>query len=164
MEELIQGMILDQKKKQENQNLYKTSTHLHWNLAKSSWMCDRYSKKWAIKTSSGKQNRTLARTSNVEGLRVGGLLWSGSEYSPDTSELFIWIMCRFTPKWAEKGTVGGKMTVFNFQLHWEEGGVKGTTDRKVREKYRYEMKKADRGVSDSLKTFWHFKPRAVSRQ
>lgn len=148
-----------------NQNLYKTSTHLHWNLAKCSWTCDRYSKKWAIKTSSGKQNRTPARTSNVEGLRVGGLLWSGSEYSPDTSELFIWIMCRFTPKWAEKGTVGGKMTVFNFQLHWEEeGGVRGKTDREVREKYRYEMKKADGGVSDSLKTFWHFKPRAVSRQ
>lgn len=149
-----------------NQNLYKT--HLHWNLAKCSWTCDRYSKKRAIKTSSGKQNRTLAGTSNVEGLLVGGFLWSSSEYSPDTWELFIWIMCRFAPKWVEKGTVGGRMTVFNFQLRWEERGneVREKTDREIKErdKYRYEMKKADGGVSDSLKTFWHFKPRAVSRQ
>lgn len=135
----------------------KPSTHLHWNLAKCSWSRDRYSKKWAIKTSSGKQNRTPARTSNVEGLRVGGLLWSGSGYSPDTSELFICVMCRFTPMWAEKGTVGGKMTVFNFQLHWEEeGGVRGKTDREVGEKCRYEMKKADRGVSDCRKNILTF--------
>lgn len=38
-------------------------------------------------------------------LGVGGHLWSGSEYSPDTPEIFIWIMHRFTP--SEQRSVQG---------------------------------------------------------
>lgn len=50
------------------------------------------------------------------------------------------------------------MTVFNFQLLWEEQGggeVRRKTDKgiKERDKYRYEMKKPDGGVSDYLKHF-----------
>lgn len=69
----------------------------------------------------------------LKGWGVGGRLWSGLEYSPDTSEIFIWIMCRFTPEWAEKCTVGGKMTGFNFQLY-SEGCSESEGGRKRRER------------------------------
>lgn len=98
--------------------------YMHLNLAKcGSWTCDRWWGKQAIRARSGKQNRTPAgKKQHYRAAGGRGRLWSGSEYSPDTSEIFIWIMCRFTPQWTVICAVGGKMIRFNFHHCWDGGG------------------------------------------
>lgn len=93
--------------------------------------------------------REQATLKGLAGGRVGvfEVAW---EYSPDTSAIFIWIMCRFIPKWAEgKGTVGGKMTGFNFQLYWGKEKCGREVSRK-RDKGINEKEGGERGMKSQI--------------
>lgn len=67
-------------------------------------------------------------------------------------------MCRFTPKRAKKVLWVERWQYLisnSAEKGVKSGGVRGKTDRGIKEteKYRYEMKKADGGISFPLKHF-----------
>lgn len=118
-----------------NQSLYQTSTHFHRNLAKCSSTCDRHSKK------KKKKEPLKPIQVNKIGLQqkqvtLKGWGWAGFFEVAGSIPLiplrYLFEKCADSHTRAEKGTVSGKMTVFNFQLCCE-GGEKWRSERKDRQ-------------------------------